>query len=73
MEGKREEKGGKTKKKKARKIGQRRERKKGKKGKGKFSRHSNGRSSTVRELKLVHVMRATRGYQNRGVLSNSKR
>ena len=28
---------------------------------------------TVRELKLIHAMRATRGYQNLGVLSNFKR
>ena len=28
---------------------------------------------TVRELKFVHAMRVTRGYQNMGVSSNSKR
>ena len=32
--------------------------------KGKFSQCSDGRSSTVRELKLVDAMRATHGYQN---------
>ena len=46
---------------------------KGKKGKGKFSRRSNSRSSTVRELKSVHATRAMCGYQNLGVSSNSKR
>ena len=46
---------------------------KGKKGKGIFSHRSDGRSSTVRELKSVHAMKATRGYQNQGFSSNSKR
>ena len=42
------------------------------KEKGRFSRSSDGRSSTVRELKLVHIMTAMRGYQNMGVSPNSK-
>ena len=37
--------------------------------KGNFSRRSNSRSSTVRELKSVHVTRATHVYQNQGVSS----
>ena len=45
---------------------------KGKKGKGKFSFCSNGRSWMVQEIKSVHARRATRGYQNQGVSSNSK-
>ena len=70
--GMKNEKMGKSQKEKGRKIGHMRERKKGKKGKEKFSRLSDGRSSMVRELKSVHVKRATHGYQNLGVLSNSK-
>ena len=46
---------------------------KGEKRKGGFSRRSNGRIPTVQELKSVHTTRATRGYQNLGVSSNSKR
>ena len=38
--------------------------KKKKKRKRRFSRCFDGRSSIVIELKLVHTMRATRGYQN---------
>ena len=41
--------------------------------KKRFSRHSDGRISTVQELNSIHTTRATRGYQNLGVLSNSKR
>ena len=42
------------------------ERKKGKRreGKRRFSRCYDGRSSIVRELKLVYATRATRGYRN---------
>ena len=46
---------------------------KGKKRKGGFSRRSDGRIPTVRELKSVHTTRVTCGYQNLRVLSNSKR
>ena len=49
----------KKKKKKGKKIGERRE-----KEKERIFRCSDGRSSTIRELKLVHTTRATRGYQN---------
>ena len=35
---------------------------KGREGKRRFSRCSDGRSSIVRDLKLVHTMRATCGY-----------
>ena len=68
----------KDKKKKGRKIGQREKektwekRKKGGKRKGRFSWRSDGRISTVRELKSIQATRATRGYQNVGVSSNSK-
>ena len=41
--------------------------------KKRFSRHSEGRSPTVREEKLIHTSRAKRGYQNLGVSSNSTR
>ena len=50
-----------------------REKKEGRKENGVFSRRSNGRTSTVQELKSIHVTRATREYQNLGVSSNSKR
>ena len=43
------------------------------KGRKRFSQRSDDRSLTVLELKSVHEMRATRGYQNQGVSSNSKR
>ena len=46
---------------------------KGKRGKDRFSRRFDGRSSKVRELKSVHAMRATHGYQSQWVSSNSKR
>ena len=48
--------------KRRRKTGEKGE--KGKRERKIFSRHSNGQSLTVRELKLVHATRATRGYQN---------
>ena len=77
---KRKKKKRKAKRKKGRKIGQRREGKKleirgrkGEKRKGRFSRRFDGRISTVRELKSIHGTRATRGYHNLGVSSNSKR
>ena len=71
MEGKKKEE---SQKEKGRKIGHRRERGgKGMKGKGKFSQRSDGRSSTIRELKSVHATRATHVYQNLGVSSNSKK
>ena len=38
-----------------------------------FSWRSDGRISMVQELKLVNARRATCGYQNLGVSSNSKR
>ena len=44
-----------------------------KKGRGRFSQCFDGRISTVRELKSIHTTRATHGYQNLGVSSNSKR
>ena len=47
----------------------RRERKK----KKSFSRRSDGRSSMVREEKSIHALRATRGYQNLRVSSDSTR
>ena len=43
------------------------------KHKGRFSRRFNGWSSMVREEKSIHTSRATRGYQNLGVSSNSTR
>ena len=43
------------------------------KGKREIFRRSDSQSLTVRELKLIHATRATREYQNQGVLSNSKR
>ena len=46
---------------------------KGEKRKRRFSQCSDGQISTIRELKLIHTMRATRGYQNLGVSSKSKR
>ena len=49
-----------------------REREKNKKKK-RFSRHSDCQSSTVREEKSIHTSRATCGYQNLGVFSNSTR
>ena len=54
-------------------IERERERNGREKQKGGFSRHSDGRSSTVQEENLIHASRATRGYQNFGVLSNFKR
>ena len=41
--------------------------------KWRFSWRSDGRISMVQELKLVNATRATCGYQNLGVSSNSKR
>ena len=41
-----------------------------KKGKRRFSQCSDGRSSIVRELKLVHATRATCGYRNPNFSSN---
>ena len=70
---KREKEKKKRKKKERRGEGKRRRKRKKGKGKGKFSRRSEGRSLTVRKLKLVHATRVMRGYQNQGVLSNSKR
>ena len=58
---------------KGRKEKHRRKRKIGGKREREVSRHFDGRISTVRELKSVHATRATRGYQNLGVLSNFKR
>ena len=47
-----------------------REREKGERNKGgRFSLHSDGRSSMVREEKSIHATRATREYQNLRVLS----
>ena len=43
---------------------------KGEKRKGRFSRCSVGRSSKVREEKLIHASQVTREYQYLGVLSN---
>ena len=63
----------KKKKKEMRGEGKRKRKRKKGKGKGKFSRRSDGRSLTVQKLKLVRVTKATRGYQNQGVLSNFKR
>ena len=55
----------------------RREKKEGKgerrKGKRNISRLSDGRSSTVRGLKLVHAARSTCGHQKFEVSTNSKR
>ena len=47
--------------------------KKKRKEKGFDSRYADGRKSLVRELKLVHETRATRGYQKLRVSSRSKR
>ena len=58
----------KKRKKKGKKMGERRE-----KEKERIFRCFDSRSSTVRELKSVHTMRATHGYQNQRVSSNSKR
>ena len=44
-----------------------------KKRRGRFSWLSDGRISTVLELKSIHTTRAMREYQNLGVSSNSKR
>ena len=49
------------------------EKEKGGKGKGRFSRVSGGRRSTVRVLKLVHVVGSTCGHQKVRVSTNSKR
>ena len=46
---------------------------KGRKENGIFSRRSDSRSSTIREEKSINASRATRGYQNLGVSSNSTR
>ena len=43
------------------------------KGKKDIFQLSDGHSLTVRELKAIHAMRDTRGYQNLGVSSNSTR
>ena len=43
------------------------------KKKGRFSQSFDGRNWTVREEKLIHASRATRGYQNLGVSSSSTR
>ena len=40
------------------------ERKKGEEKEKKYSRRSDCRNSMVQELKSVHAMRSTRGYQN---------
>ena len=50
-----------------------RERERIKKQKKGFSRLFDGQNSTVREEKLIHSSRTTRGYQNLGVSSNSAR
>ena len=50
-----------------------REKEKEEKGKGKFLGFSGGRSSIVRELKLVHAARSTCGHQKVGVSTNSVR
>ena len=42
---------------------------KGREGKRRFSHCSDGRSSIVRELKLVHATRATHGYRNQNFSS----
>ena len=61
------------KKKKSQFVGNRKEKKKtvcgrekgkGREGKIRFYRCFDGRSSIIRELKLVHAMRATHGYRN---------
>ena len=54
---------------------ERRKKEEKKRGRGeeRIFRCFDGRSSTVRELKLVHATGAMRGYQNQCVLSNSKR
>ena len=49
------------------------ERESGKKKKLRFSRCSDDRSSTIREEKSIYASRATRGYQNLRVSSNSTR
>ena len=64
--GKREGKQTREKKNKSDREGEKGERNKG----GRFSRHSDGRSLTVREEKLIHTTQATRVYQNLGVSSN---
>ena len=43
------------------------------KAKGRISRRSDGRSSPVRVLKLVHAAQSTRAYQKVGVSINSIR
>ena len=48
-------------------------RKEREKEKGRISRLSDGRSSTGRVLKLVHVARSTCGHQKLGVSTNSIR
>ena len=50
-----------------------RERKKERERKWRFSHLFDGRNSTVREENLIHALRATRGYKNLGVSSNSVR
>ena len=67
--GKRERKQTREKKKKSNREREKVERNKG----GRFSRYSDGRSSTVREEKSIHSTRATREYQNLRVSSNSVR
>ena len=68
----------KKKKKKERKIKENEEKPKrkkkkikswGREGKRRFSQCSDDRISIVRELKLVHVTRATRGYRNLNISS----
>ena len=43
------------------------------KHKGIFTRRSDSQSSMIREEKSIHASRATSGYQNLGVSSNSMR
>ena len=63
---KREKEKKKRKKKERRGEGKRRRKRKKGKGKGKFSRRSEGRSLTVRKLKLVHATRVMRGVPKSG-------
>ena len=50
-----------------------RERERGERKKMRFSRCSDGRSSTIREEKSIHASRTMRRYQNIGVSSSSTR
>ena len=60
-------------KKKRNRTERKEKRKKREKRKMSFFRHSDGRISTVRDLKSIHTTRAMRGYQNLGVSSNFTR